>query len=176
MSFSKLNLVQMVHLASQHSYKVTCSLVCRGTEAPKNPEHIHKAHQSESVCADFSGIWVLLWMNWVPTVTQGNCFRLIPEATTPLLSMWDSFSAFSYTTFSSIEWYIWRWLGSVLSWDLRADFCPQECLPSLLRRDSWRRLRYPGWIFHHDELLGCELFCLPFSFHAMLRFVCTAAS
>lgn len=112
MSSSKLNLVQTVHLASQHSYKVTRSLVCRGTEAPQNPEHIHKVHQSESVCADFSGIWVLLQMNWVPTGTQDNCFRLSLEATTPVLSMWDSFSPFSYTTFSSIEWCIWRWLGN----------------------------------------------------------------
>lgn len=185
MSFSNLNIEHMVHLASQHSYKVTCSLVCRGTEARKDPEHIHKVHQNESVCADFSGIWVLLWMNWVSTGTQDNCFRLSLETTTPLLSTWNSFFSFSYTTFSSIEWYTWRWLGNKKCPLMRPEgwLLPSGMPPSALRNafllyseEIWRRLRSPGWIFHHYELLGCELFCLPFSFHAMLRFVCTAAS
>lgn len=117
------------------------------------------------------------WIGY-PQVPKIKVSDRVLEATTPVLSMWDPFFPFSYTPFLSLSGILedgWE-TKSVLSWALRVDFCKKGMPSFSTQKRQLQKTEIPGWIFRHDELLQCELFCLPFSLHAMLRFVCTAAS
>lgn len=133
MSFSNLNIEHMVHLASQHSYKVTCSLVCRGTEAWKDPEHIHKVHQNEIVLILVGSGCCYEWIGYprVPKITVSDWVLKLQLLCFPHETPFSLFLTQPFLPLNGILEDDWE-TKSVLSWDLRADFCPQEChlLPS----------------------------------------------